>query len=104
MRDKGGQNSCCIRLPLLGLELRRRQSPTTRETLEFSSAELAQLCHDLTEVAKPPLGIPCGFEQAKSTLLDLGLLAPVGGTRIRPLWYIAGPPPPWLARNQRSTW
>jgi len=53
--------------------------PTTRETLEFSSAELAQLCHDLTEVAKPPLGIPCGFEQAKSTLLDLGLLALVGG-------------------------
>ena len=30
-------------------------------------------------MAKSPLGIPCGFEQAKSTLLDLGLLAPVGG-------------------------
>ena len=53
--------------------------PTTLETLGFSSAELAQPRQDLTEVTRPPLGIPLGFEQAKAALLDLGLLAPVSG-------------------------
>jgi tetratricopeptide (TPR) repeat protein len=53
--------------------------PTGLETLGFPSAELTQLRQDLAELAKPPLRIPLGFEQAKAVLLDLGLLAPVSG-------------------------
>ena len=53
--------------------------PTELETLGFPFAELTQLRQDLAELAKPPLRIPLGFEQAKAVLLDLGLLAPVSG-------------------------
>jgi tetratricopeptide (TPR) repeat protein len=53
--------------------------PTELETLGLPSAELDQLRQDLVELAKPPLHIPLGFEQAKAALLDLGLLAPVSG-------------------------
>jgi tetratricopeptide (TPR) repeat protein len=54
--------------------------PTGLETLGLPSAELTQLRQDLAELAKPPLRIPLGFEQAKAVLLDFGLLAPVSGS------------------------
>ena len=40
--------------------------PTELETLGLPSAELTQLRQDLAELAKPPLRIPLGFEQAKA--------------------------------------
>ena len=55
--------------------------PTELETLGLPSAELTQLRQDLAELAKPPLRIPLGLEQAKAVLLDLGLLAPFGGSK-----------------------
>jgi len=53
---------------------------TTLETLGLSSDESELLQKDQVELARPPLQIPLGMEQAKAILLDLGLLAPVSGT------------------------